>query len=261
MNTNQNHMMALDELFRRHPLPWTQRVLLIEDANFKTVVHLGQVQDRDGFFLTALNHLAVLGANSSYADLKERGATIGQELYDRHKTRLNSKGGQAFLVEWNEMPEDMQQLWINTAHDAINITSQRGEIEAVARVIEAMPGGMAVNCSECKESSYVANNAMFCPCCGARFTRKEADGGSQRFTQLLGLIFEAEARMLKCFHCGSLLKSWEPQVGTGPARMQTPFKWCDNCAGITFKNLAALMGIPDKDTERFINDRLPQVSL
>lgn len=33
--------MSEEELFKKHPLPWKHQILMITDANGKTVIHLG----------------------------------------------------------------------------------------------------------------------------------------------------------------------------------------------------------------------------
>lgn len=74
-------------------------------------------------------------------------------------------------------------------------------------------------------------------------------------------VHDAEKRMLKCFHCGSELKNWNPLCRSRDGieyRAATPFKWCPNCCWITFKTLAIYLGFPEEDAELYISRALAQ---
>lgn len=71
------HFMPEEELFNDHPLPWTHHVLMIKDANQKTVIHLGGTPSHSGhslsgFKLCTLASFIVETANSKYEAWLER---------------------------------------------------------------------------------------------------------------------------------------------------------------------------------------------
>jgi hypothetical protein len=69
----------------------------------------------------------------------------------------------------------------------------------------------------------------------------------------------AEKMMLMCFHCGTELKPWNPQIGTNPEnRQQTPFKWCSNCCQTAFKRLCAYLGIAEEVSEEYLLSQIKQ---
>jgi hypothetical protein len=71
---------------------------------------------------------------------------------------------------------------------------------------------------------------------------------------ILDRIHSAEKHMTNCFHCGTVLKPWQPACGTEGISVQTDFKWCPSCCCTVFSQLAALIGISQEDSEKFIAD-------
>ena len=90
MGTVKNPIMPDEEVFKRHPLPWEHRALMIVDANGKEVIHIGGIQGgerKDAHMLSALNAFIVEAANLRRPEMlsfdpKPNIANIRQETID-----------------------------------------------------------------------------------------------------------------------------------------------------------------------------------